>query len=155
MRVTVTCSVITSPISFQMVMGFSVPSCAISAAFFASWRFCSCSKTWKRRLSRNLFRDCGVFDRRGAGDAAAENAGDERIRAEPIGAVILVFAFAGGVNSRDVGRLIFVSPTCRPSCNAWPGKLSWVRRADRRREIFRRFRGCLRACGRAFRAECA
>jgi hypothetical protein len=34
-----------------MVTGFSAPSCAMSAAFLVSWRFCSCSNTWEETES--------------------------------------------------------------------------------------------------------
>src|SRR5258708_1913412 len=63
----------------------------------------------------SLLEIFGVFHRGGAGDAATEDATDERVGAESIGAVVLVFAFAGGVNAGDVGGLIHgVHPDAAP-----------------------------------------
>ena len=46
----------------------------------------------------------------GAGDESAEDATDERVRAEAVGAVVLVFAFARGKEAGDVGHLVEVDP---------------------------------------------
>ena len=55
----------------------------------------------------SLLEAFGIFDGGGAGDAATEDAADEGVGAETIGAVILVFAFTGGVDAGDVGSLVF------------------------------------------------
>src|SRR2546429_6369565 len=54
-----------------------------------------------------IFEILRVLHRRGAGDASAKNAGDQRVRSEPVGSVILVFAFARRIDARNVARLIF------------------------------------------------
>src|SRR5580704_1504583 len=43
---------------------------------------------------RSLFEPPRIFHRRGAGDSSTEDAGHQRIRSQPVRAVILIFAFA-------------------------------------------------------------
>ena len=71
-------------------------------------------------------------------DQAAEDAGQQRIRAQPIGPVILIVALADGVQIRNVrdlvlrradrqaavGRSARSRTTARPSSSAPPGKSS-------------------------------
>ena len=102
-------------------------------------------------------------------DQPAEDARQQRVGAQPVGAVVLVVALADGVQARDVRLLIArragrrgrrrpsarSRPTGRPSSSGRRGKSSSARRADRRPGTSRRCSGCRRACGRAPRAECA
>src|SRR5208337_2396193 len=45
-----------------------------------------------------------------ASDESAEDARYQRVRTQPVGAVILVFTLASGVDSRDVGGLLVIDP---------------------------------------------
>src|SRR4051794_588167 len=56
---------------------------------------------------RNVLR---ILERNGAGGESAEDATDQRIRAQAVGAVVLVLALAGGEQAADVGHLAVVYP---------------------------------------------
>ena len=57
-----------------------------------------------------LLHPARILHSRGASDETSEDARHQRVRAEPVGAVILVFAFTRREHSRNVGGLLVVHP---------------------------------------------
>src|SRR5215471_8231263 len=51
-----------------------------------------------------------VSDGLGPGDESAKDAGNQRVRSQPVGAVISVFTFTGGEHAFDISRLFVVYP---------------------------------------------
>src|SRR6266487_689214 len=56
---------------------------------------------------RPLLQVLGVLRRSRPGNSSAKYAGDQRVRPQPVGPVILVFAFPRGINARNIRCLIF------------------------------------------------
>src|SRR5579863_7375068 len=52
----------------------------------------------------------GILHRRWSGDESTEDARDQRIRAQAVGSVILIFALTCRINSRNIGCLIEIDP---------------------------------------------
>ena len=98
---------------------------------------------------------CAYLHRVRAGDKSAVDARHQRIRAQAVGAVDRVVAFAGRRTGPRCWCAARSPPTGRPWCSACRGRSSSARRADRRPQTSRRFRGCLPACGRASCGRCA
>src|SRR5207245_10636631 len=98
--------VINSPSSRQSLNGFSVPSDFINMALFPSWCFRSASKCPLLEAAATFRAYCTAA----AGNKASEDAGDQRIRSQPVSAVILVFAFSGRENPWDIRSLLEVHP---------------------------------------------
>ena len=96
-----------SPSSRHSLKGFSPPSFLISLLLISAWRATSaaCAAVAFRR--GHALR---VLQRVRPGAEAAEDATDQRVRAQPVGAVVLVLALAGGKDAGDVGHLVEVHP---------------------------------------------
>ena len=61
-------------------------------------------------IAVRAFQAVRVVQRVGARAEAAEDAADQRIRAQTVGAVILILALAGGKDAGNVGHLIEIHP---------------------------------------------
>jgi hypothetical protein len=95
-----------SPSSRQILKGFSVPLDLSRPALISCWRASSCAGRHRLPGSEALGVGHGV----GAGYESAEDAADQRIGAEAVGAVVLIFGLAGGEDAGDVGHLVEVDP---------------------------------------------
>ena len=73
----------------------------------SAWRATSAAAPPSPSAAGRLFAYCSAF---GPGDESAEDATDQRIRAQAIGAVVLVLALAGGKDAGNVGHLVEVDP---------------------------------------------
>ena len=99
--------VITSPNSRQIWKVFSLPSAFIRPSLISCCRLRSASKWPFGGAACTLFAYCTAF---GPADEPAVDAGHQRIRAQSVGAVVLVFGLASGENSGNVRGLLVIHP---------------------------------------------
>src|SRR3954468_18969682 len=98
---TVQLRVINSPSSRHRRNGFSVPLLLINPAFASSWRLRSESNTVLLTPSVDLVLFLAYSTACGPATKAAVNTGDQRVRSQPIGAMIALLTFARGKNPFD------------------------------------------------------
>ena len=104
---TVACSVMVAPSSRHSLKGFSLPSFLMSLLLISAWRATSAAAPPSPSAAGTLL---AYLMRIGSGLESAEDATDKRVRAETVGAVVLVLALAGGKDAGDVGHLVEVDP---------------------------------------------